>query len=222
MASDLHWQRIKHDDLAFDSTGPIADLAVFNFWNWAFRDLCDDDVKGIYIEWVIGKMLGIEGERRISWANSDLITLDGIRIEIKSTSYWQSWKLMDEHGKIKKAPEKGNPLKADNEIKFGGLKAKDSLGKDQWGGESAYKSHLYLFCFQKEKDYFRWNALDMDQWEFYVLKREDLERLNVKTITLSRLKKITSKLNSASLKETVLNLMEDIRRTTRFDSSVPE
>ena len=71
---------------------------VMEFWAWALGDLCDDDVKGWFAEWLVAKLLGIPTPRRVSWANSDLITPQGVRIEVKSSSYWQSWKLIDEFG----------------------------------------------------------------------------------------------------------------------------
>src|ERR1700689_4726483 len=82
----------------------LQDSSLSDFWSWAFGDLCDDDIKGIFAEWMVLKLLGIPSERRISWANSDIITKDGVRIEVKATSHWQSWKLLDESGALRVPP----------------------------------------------------------------------------------------------------------------------
>ncbi len=82
----------------------LQNASLLDFWKWAFSDLCDDDLKGIFAEWLVLKLLGIPAVRRVSWANSDIITLEGVRIEIKSTSYWQSWKLIDEVGSVRPMP----------------------------------------------------------------------------------------------------------------------
>jgi hypothetical protein len=98
---------------------------VRDFWQWAFSDFCDDDLKGWYVEWLVGILLGIGTERRRGWANTDLVSPAGVRIEVKSSSYWQSWKLWYENGNPK-------PIKiaGDNEtrrIRFAGLKVGDAV-----------------------------------------------------------------------------------------------
>ncbi len=41
-------------------------VRVRDFWRWAFSDLCDDDLKGWYAEWIVSILLGIRTERRRS------------------------------------------------------------------------------------------------------------------------------------------------------------
>lgn len=53
------------------------DLRIAEFFQWAFSDLCDDDIKGWFAEWLIAKICQIPTKRRVSWANSDLITPEG-------------------------------------------------------------------------------------------------------------------------------------------------
>jgi len=67
--------------------GLEGEATVLDFWQWAFSDLCDDDIKGWYAEWVVGNLLGIATVRRISWANSDLIADGGVRVEVKSSAH---------------------------------------------------------------------------------------------------------------------------------------
>lgn len=57
-------------------------------------------------------------------------------------------------------------------IRFSGLKAR--LGVAYPVGEPVYKSDVYVFCFQSQTDPTKWNALDLNQWEFYVMNRHDL------------------------------------------------
>ena len=76
----------------------LKNTTLVDFWQWAFSDLCDDDLKGIFAEWLVHKLLGIESLRRVSWANSDVVTSSPgrVRLEVKATSYWQSWKVIDQ------------------------------------------------------------------------------------------------------------------------------
>ena len=42
------------------SGGPQLDATptLLDFWRWAFSDICDDDIKGILAEWMMGTLLG--------------------------------------------------------------------------------------------------------------------------------------------------------------------
>jgi hypothetical protein len=137
----------------------IQDASILEFWQWAFGDLCDDDVKGIYAEWIVQRLLRVKTPRRISWANSDIITPGRIRIEVKSTAHWQSWKFLNEHGEPEVVP-KYTPKEGDVGVRFAGLKARDSTSVD-FSKEPVFKSDLYVFAFQKERNIEKWDALDL-------------------------------------------------------------
>ena len=113
--------------------------------------------------------------RRISWANSDLIIGDKapfLRIEVKSTAYWQSWKLVDEFGNaITPKPLAQN---ARDKLRFAGLMARTSTSPTHVTDEVLHKSDLYVFAFQKHLDYETWNAPDLAQWEFFLATKEQL------------------------------------------------
>jgi hypothetical protein len=175
----------------------IQNASVQDFWKWAYADLCDDDVKGVYAEWIVEKLLGVESPRRIAWANSDIITPGGTRIEVKSTAHWQTWKFLDERGQLELVP-KHMPRAGEAGIRFGGLKARDSTSVD-WSKAPTFKSGLYVFAFQKERTIEKWNALDLSQWEFFLVKASDLEQLKWKSISLTRLRKQCGALSASEL-----------------------
>ncbi len=52
----------------------------------------------------------------------------------------------------------------------------------------ALKSQLYVFAFQHEKDITRWNAMDLSQWEFYVLRAEELAQLGGRSVSMKKLR----------------------------------
>ena len=164
----------------------LSDLNYGDFLMWAFADPCNDALKGIFAEWLVVRLLGVTSERRISWANSDIIMPSGHRIEIKSSSYWQDWKLYKEDGS--EADFSHYPIQPDSKVRFSGLIAGDATGDEV--REKGYKSSLYVFCFQKEKDPHRWDALDLEQWEFYLMTREQLNDHAAASISLKKLKEI--------------------------------
>jgi hypothetical protein len=48
------------------------------FYHWAFSGLCDDDIKGIFAERMVMKLLNCSSPRRISWADNDINLPSGI------------------------------------------------------------------------------------------------------------------------------------------------
>ena len=170
------------------NTNFVSDSGLLNratqlhFWKWAFSDLRDDDIKGIFAEWMVRALLGLpfDSGRRVSWADWDIAlrqnTPQETHIEVKASAVWQSWKLVDVYGDHKSnvGPRALNP----NRIRFGGLCARGG-DLDQWTGKQRFKSDFYIFCMQTETDPTTWNAWNLAQWEFFMLSRQKLEDENV-------------------------------------------
>jgi hypothetical protein len=159
---------------------------VLDFWRWAFSDFCDDDLKGWYAEWMVSILLGFRARRRRSVANTDLVSPEGVRIEVKSSAHWQSWKINED----------GTPkpfIPKDSSIRFSGLKVGNADAP-----EPAYQSDLYVFAFQKEKDCALWTALDLSQWEFYMLTKQQLEPVGTQSISLTKVRELCGPLMTAS------------------------
>jgi len=148
---------------------------VLDFWQWAFSDLCDDEVKGWFAEWLVGMLLKIPMTRRISWANSDLIIGNrdrNLRIEVKSTAYYQSWKLLDEFGDA--IEPKPLAVDARRKLRFPPLTARDATAPSNASDPQLHKSDLYVFALQNHTEHQSWNALDLSQWQFFLLRKEQL------------------------------------------------
>ena len=199
-------------DSVFGAGAPKG-AKVLEFWQWAFGDLSDDDIKGIFAEWLVAKILDIPSKRRISWANSDLITSEGIRIEVKTSSHWQSWKLINEEGSprdLDKILERWK-TKSPGQIRFSGLMAQDATGELK-NRDRTFKSDLYVFCFQHERDPQRWNALDLSQWEFYVFDVEDLRNFAGKSVSLKRLREHQNPLDAEQLATKTREIIEQRKK----------
>lgn len=158
------------------------DGKLLDYLSWAYSDLCDDVNKGIFAEWLVAKILGINTSRRYLWANSDLETDGGVRIEVKASAYWQSWKALNSDGSLKDLSQV--VMQPDNKIRFGGLVAKDTINNStqEFG---SLKSDFYCFCFHTEKNYEAWNGMDMSKWEFYLVAAKDI---TTKSVSLKWLK----------------------------------
>jgi hypothetical protein len=190
----------------------VQNSSLSDFWSWAFGDLCDDDIKGIFAEWMVLKLLGIPSKRRISWANSDIITQDGVRIEVKASSHWQSWKLLDESGTLRVPPLHPISLNSRGKIKFGGLRARDAVTVADPSKNVAFKSDIYVFAFQHEEEPEMWNAMDLSQWEFYVLPVKALEDLGWGSVPLKKFRPEQGPMDAPTFAAKARELIDEVAR----------
>lgn len=146
------------------------------FWSWSQSNLLSNSLRGILAEFIVKKDLGIENGTRTEWDAYDLETESGIRIEVKSAAYLQSWKqrrlsniLFDI------APKKGWNSRT-----------------NEFATEISRQSDFYVFCLQNHKDKASVDPLNLNQWNFYVIKTEILnrEKVNQKIISLNSLLKL--------------------------------
>lgn len=204
-------------------SGTAADGAtVVEFWRWAFGNLCDDTLKGLYVEWLVGRLLGLDlplGGRN-GGTNSDLILDDGIRIEIKSTAYWQSWKLYNETGRAlpPEEIEQRHFERLEKPLKFRLRRTRDAV--DRSGTEARLWSDLYVFAAHYEKDPRAMDLLDMRQWRFYCLRRDEVERLPA-TLTEDRLAVVSPALTARGLADRADELINELRGGPSRDRREP-
>ena len=117
-----------------------------------------NNVRGIFSEWLVAQLLGIGRVSRATWAAYDLTTSGGIRLEVKSAAYLQAW-AQERHSQ--------DPV-------FSGLTGRI---KQSAGGRSStptYNADLYILCLQAECDPELWDALNLDQWRFWIVPRARL------------------------------------------------
>lgn len=144
-------------------------------------DLLSNAFRGILAEYIVGiavraKTVTLADGIRDEWATHDLETGSGIKIEVKSSAYDQTWaQKRPSAPKFGIAPAEG----WDNEL------GEPILEKRRW-------ADVYVFCLLKKSESGRPDPLDMMQWEFYVLATSVLnDRVkNQKTIGLNSLKRL--------------------------------
>jgi hypothetical protein len=150
--------------------------SLLDFWGWAFSDLKMNNVRGVFAEWIVAQILELEPRSRSSWDNFDLQLPSGETIEVKSGAYVQAWR------------SKNDNL---SKIVFSGLRSRFwNEHNHAYSKSTSFNADIYVFCVQIETNKDRWDALDLSQWEFYVLLRSDMENHGTKTIALSVVKKL--------------------------------
>ena len=71
--------------------GIEQDYSLIDFWSWNQSDLIENRTRGILAEYIVKKALEIKSNDRIEWDDYDIITDTGVKIEIKSAAYIQTW-----------------------------------------------------------------------------------------------------------------------------------
>ncbi len=154
--------------------------SVLDFWSWAYSDLIRNVNRGAFAEFIVLEAMnnqsGITPPRtnfRVSMDAYDLLSPDGIRVEVKSSAYIQAW-------------ESEHPAR----ISFRIAPAKSLDVSGNYSADSQYCRHsdVYVFCvwtaMSREQ-----NILDLSLWDFYVIATKILDQKvpNQKTITFQSL-----------------------------------
>jgi hypothetical protein len=114
---------------------------------------------------------------------------NGLKIEVKTSAYWQTWKQEKRSRPVFAIPKKH------------GWKGETS----QWDDEIRRHADIYVFCLYAEENQSkaRENILDTNHWKFYIVPTEKLPEQ--KTIGLSSLQRLTDSFSFGEI-ESRINL----------------
>jgi hypothetical protein len=144
----------------FQLAGKALDLNLLGFWQWSVSDLVSNATRGRLAEYIVARALGLSDHGvRDEWAAYDLITAEGIRIEVKSASYLQSW--------YQKKP---------STILFS-VRASRAWNPEtnEVSKEARRQADLYVLALLAHADKATLNPLDLDQWSFFVVPTKVLD-----------------------------------------------
>ena len=150
------------------------DAQVSDFWRWAFNDLRDNTTRGVLAEFIVARAVGDDRRWREGWANHDVLTPSGIRVEVKSSGRLQSWS----------QKRLSSPI-------FGRLTGRPwDPEAEVWGTAREIRADVFVFALQTCMDPSAYNVLDLDQWEFYVVPASEIERVSSRSIGLGTLRSV--------------------------------
>lgn len=156
------------------------DGSILDFWSWAYSDLIQNMNRGAFAEYIVLKAMNSQCNDdsshlnfRISMGAYDLLSPEGIRVEVKSSAYIQSW-TSDRVAKIS--------------FRIAPAKAVDNYGNYSSSSKYCRHSDVYVFCVWTAKSKSQ-NILDLSLWDFYVIATKTLDKKipNQKTITFNSL-----------------------------------
>lgn len=161
--------KLKKGDEPFTYEGSKLAFDVLSFWQWSSSDLLGNALRGKLAEFIVASSIDALSSLREEWDEVDVVALNGLKIEVKSSSYLQSW----QQNKLSR-------------ISFGIQPTGTSQARNE---ERFRKADIYVFCVLAHKDMSSVNPLNLEQWDFYILSTSVLnEKLpEQQTITLSSL-----------------------------------
>jgi hypothetical protein len=138
-------------------------MTTFNpqeFWQYAYSNFLDNRNRAALGEYIVAKAVGVSRSPESSWESFDILSPEGIKIEVKTAGLVQIWQ--------QKKPS---------------VPSYDIKQKSGWSGETSEydgiitrQADVYVFCLHHEKDPATCNPLSSDAWSFYVVATNDIDQ----------------------------------------------
>lgn len=166
--------------------------SLLEFWQWSVSDILNNTTRGKFAEFIVGTAMEMNPKKlRDGWDAFDITTDNGIKMEIKSAAYIQSWN-QKKYSTISFSIRKTKYWDANSGI---------------FRDEAKRHADLYVFCLLKTKNQEIIDPLRLEQWDFYVLPTYKLNHYtrSQTSITLHSLRKLTEAVNYSELKIQIEN-----------------
>ncbi len=160
----------------FCLNGKTLNTNLLEFWQWSNSDLLSNTARGTLAEYIVAYDLGVVNGVRMEWDAYDLRTENGIKVEVKSAAYLQSWHQ--------------NKLSV---ISFGIAPSFAwDAATNKFDTKRKRQADIYVFCLLTHKDKKSVDPLNVNQWEFLLLPATILNReaKNQKRISLNKLQSL--------------------------------
>jgi len=175
------------------SLGP----SLLDYWSWSGSDIVSNAQRGVLAEFIVASAIGVDlGGVREEWGAYDLTTQDGIRVEVKSAAFIQSWE-QNRYSTITFNVRKTRAWNSDTNIQE---------------TESRRQAHVYVFALLEHKDKPTIDPLNVAQWRFFVLPTGvlDARTRSQVSITLRSLEKLAGPgIKYENLREAVVQAAKD-------------
>ena len=180
----------KTGDEYFISNGNNIEKKLLDYWKWSVSDLISNTTRGTFAEFIVAMAMesDLSGVRE-EWDAYDIETKDGIKIEVKTSAYLQTW-IQKDYSKINFSIKPAYYWNAET---------------NETSKEKSRPSDIYVFCVLKHKDKNTVNPLILEQWDFYVISTDKINKIfgNQGTLQLNSIEKITKCVNYNELKDKI-------------------
>jgi hypothetical protein len=124
-------------------------------------------------EFLVAQALGAATRPRIEWDAFDVVTPEGVRVEVKSSAYVQAW-------------AQARP----SSIRFGGLNGRTWDQAAGYSPAATYNAGVYVFALVVARDHNSYDPLDVTQWTYWVLSRRIVEATGQRSMAHSRVQEL--------------------------------
>ncbi|MGW7416505.1 hypothetical protein [Streptomyces sp. NPDC054863] len=146
-------------------TEPFAGLddTVLDFWRFAMSDLRTNTVRGYLAEFLVARAVGASANR-VEWDAYDVLSPDGVKIEVKAGGYVQAWS----QTRASKDPRWDIPQTVPT----------DPSAREAHPPQThEFQADVYVFALHGARTHDQYDALDLGQWRFHVLSRTEVMAL---------------------------------------------
>lgn len=138
----------------FRAGDQVLEFELCDFWRWSMSDLVSNATRGRLAEFIVAKALLISTDTvRDEWGSYDLKTPEGIKVEVKSAAYVQSWH--------------------QSKLSHIGFRTPKTLAWDaetnQQDREPKRQADVYVFALLSHREKPTLDPLNVRHWQFYVL-----------------------------------------------------
>ncbi|MDR2597449.1 MAG: hypothetical protein LBC76_09055 [Treponema sp.] len=180
----------KNGNEIFSFTGNNTEYKLIDFWKWSVSDLLSNTTRGILAEYIVALAMNIDlSNVRQEWSSFDLETKEGIKIEVKSSAYLQTW------------------LQKDNSKILFSIKQSCCWNSEtnKMSKTKTRPSDVYVFCLLNHKEKSTVNPLKLEQWSFYIVSTKKINKIfgNKSSMRLKTLEEITESVNFDKLQERI-------------------
>jgi hypothetical protein len=131
-----------------------------DFWGWAYSDLVGNTERGKLAEFIVSLAMHCTSGVSEGWGVFDVLSPEGIKIEVKTSAYLQSW---------------GQTRISD--IRFSVRETLAWYAATNTYAENAMRqADVYVFCVENCKEQDLLNPLDLSQWDFYPIATDVLNK----------------------------------------------
>jgi len=173
---------------------------IKDFWQWTYSDLLISKNREDLALFYVAHSLELTKMPRINWGKVEL-RYRKKKIAVRTSGYIQTWR--------QKKPKR---LSFDISPKVGLVaKKEDSLTFRNRDAE------MYIFCVHKEKDVKKINVLDLEQWEFYLIRTSSLDELypTNRKLGIRPLKQLASPIHYSKIKQN-LDILVDMELSEKL------
>jgi len=162
----------------FHQSGQNLGFDIAGFWRWAASNLASNVWRGVLAEYLVARALGLDVDAvvRTEWDACDIRTPNGLRIEVKSAAYVQTWHQRDP-----------------STVRFTiAMKRGWDASTNTTAPAPCRDSDVYVFALLAHADKAALDPLNVAQWEVFVASARALDTTfgTQKSIGLSSLHRL--------------------------------